>query len=230
MTKAIEQLLVKYQALNTRERWVVFFAGIVVIYGILNVLLLAPALEKQQRLQAEVVQSQSEITEIQQQVSMLAQTPIEDVDTQNKSRIVKLSAKVDAQKAQLSMLNQTLVSPERMPDLLKSLIRNDEDILLVSMKTLPAENFLNQSKQEQVPVANASAQDADMQLPVIYRHGLELTLSGKYMALMRYTEALEKLSQQVLWDKAVLKTKEYPVNELTITVYTLSLDKTWLSI
>lgn len=230
MTKAIEQLLVKYQALNTRERWVVFFAGIVVIYGIFNVLLLAPALEKQQRLQAEVVQSQSEITEIQQQVSMLAQTPIEDVDTQNKSKIVKLSAKVDAQKAQLSMLNQTLVSPERMLDLLKSLIRNDEEILLVSMKTLPAENFLNQSKQESEQVANASKQDADMQLPVIYRHGLELTLSGKYMALMRYTEALEKLSQQVLWDKAVLKTKEYPVNELTITVYTLSLDKTWLSI
>jgi MSHA biogenesis protein MshJ len=230
LTKAIEQLLVKYQALNTRERWVVFFAGIVVIYGIFNVLLLAPALEKQQRLQAEVVQSQSEITEIQQQVSMLAQTPIEDVDTQNKSKIVKLSAKVDAQKAQLSMLNQTLVSPERMLDLLKSLIRNDEEILLVSMKTLPAENFLNQSKQESEQVANASKQDADMQLPVIYRHGLELTLSGKYMALMRYTEALEKLSQQVLWDKAVLKTKEYPVNELTITVYTLSLDKTWLSI
>ncbi|MGZ8270097.1 MAG: MSHA biogenesis protein MshJ, partial [Methylophilus sp.] len=77
---------------------------------------------------------------------------------------------------------------------------------------------------------NASKQDVDMHLPVIYRHGLELTLSGKYMALMRYTEDLEKLSQQVLWDKAVLKTKEYPVNELTITVYTLSLDKTWLSI
>ncbi|MGZ8272111.1 MAG: type II secretion system protein GspM, partial [Methylophilus sp.] len=121
MTKTIEQLLVKYQALNTRERWVVFFAGIVVIYGILNVLLLAPALEKQQRLQAEVAQSQSEITEIQQQVNVLAQTPVEDVDTQNKNRIVKLSARVDAQKAQLSMLNQTLVSPERMPDLLKSL-------------------------------------------------------------------------------------------------------------
>lgn len=230
MTKTIEQLLVKYQALNTRERWVVFFAGIVVIYGILNVLLLAPALEKRQHLQAEVAQSQSEITEIQQQVSVLAQTPVEDVDTQNKSRIVKLSAKVDAQKAQLSMLNQTLVSPERMPDLLKSLIRNDEDIHLVSMKTLPAENFLNQSKQESEQVANASKQDMDMHLPVIYRHGLELTLSGKYMALMQYTEDLEKLSQQVLWDKAVLKTKEYPVNELTITVYTLSLDKTWLSI
>jgi MSHA biogenesis protein MshJ len=228
LNKATEQLLVKYQALNTRERWVIFFAGMVVIYGILNVMLLAPALAKQQRLQAELAQSNSEITEIQQQANVLAQTPIEDVDTQNKNRILKLSAKVDAQKAQLSLLNQTLVSPEHMPDLLKSLIRNDEDILLVSMKTLPAENFLNQSNQEQV--ANVSAQDADLHLPVIYKHGLELTLSGKYMALMQYTEDLEKLSQQVLWDKAVLKTKEYPVNELTITVYTLSLDKTWLSI
>ena len=66
--------------------------------------------------------------------------------------------------------------------------------------------------------------------PVIYRHGVELTISGQYLDLLQYVEALESLPMHSLWRSALLQTKQFPESELTLRVYTLSLDKTWLSI
>jgi MSHA biogenesis protein MshJ len=228
LKKAIDTLASKYAALNTRERWMVFFAGLVVLYGLLNTLFLSPVLKKQKALQSALLQSQQQTSEIQQQITMLAQTPLVDIDAQNKIKLEKLNARVQQQKQQLTSLNDTLVSPEHMPDLLKNLMQNYQGIRLVGMKTIAPENFLE--KPDKADATAESPGHVDHGLPVIYRHGLELTLSGNYMELMHYAEALQALSRKVLWDKAVLNTKEYPVSELTVTVYTLSLDKTWLSI
>jgi MSHA biogenesis protein MshJ len=228
LKKTIHTIESKYAALNTRERWMVFCAGLAVLYGLLNTVLLSPVLNKQKILQSELAQTQQQTNEIQQQIATLAQTPLVDVDALNKSKLEKLNASIQQQKQQLATLNDTLVSPAHMPDLLKNLMQNYQGIRMVGMKTIPPEDFLE--KPIKVDPITGSASNVDPDLPVIFRHGLELTLSGNYMELMRYAEALQALSHQVLWDKAVLNTKEYPVSELTITVYTLSLDKTWLSI
>jgi MSHA biogenesis protein MshJ len=220
-------LEVKYAALNIRERWMVFFAGLAVIYAVFNILLLSPALEKQTFLQSEIVQSQQQVDEIQQKISALAQSPLEDANVHNRNKVEKLNTNIHAQKAQLAELDNKLVSPEHMPDLLKDLMRNYEGIRLVSMKTMSPEPFLNQLSQES---GSKSSAHLDKNLPNIFKHGLELTFSGNYMELMRYAEALQALSAQVLWDHAEFKARDYPLSELTVTVYTLSSDVAWLSI
>ena len=97
------------------------------------------------------------------------------------------------------------------------------------MKTMPPENFLTQQAGGSQVEATATPV-SQWKTPLIYRHAITFTLAGNYMELMRYAQALQGLSSQVLWDKAVLAAKAYPENELTMTVYTLSLDATWLSI
>lgn len=219
----------KFSALNQRERWMVFFAGLMIIYFILNTLLVAPASQRHILMISEVSQARQQFAELQQQMTSLSDTPIQDVDAGNKVRIADLNAKVSAQLQELLALSDTLVSPELMPKLLENLMRKHADIRLVSMKTMPPVSFI----QSLDVAATAEPQSANAQLISdmgVYQHGLEITVSGHYMALLHYAEALQGLSKQVLWDKADLAAKAYPASELTVTLYTLSLDKTWLSI
>jgi MSHA biogenesis protein MshJ len=48
--------------------------------------------------------------------------------------------------------------------------------------------------------------------------------------LLRYVTALEKMPAQMFWGEANLSVEKYPDAVFTLTVYTLSLDKTWLAV
>jgi MSHA biogenesis protein MshJ len=62
----------------------------------------------------------------------------------------------------------------------------------------------------------------------LYRHGIELTVSGSYVDLYDYLRSLESSPTQLYWGRADLAVTEYPSNTLKLTVYTVSLDRTWL--
>lgn len=221
----------KWAALNPRERWMVFFAGLAVIYAMLNALLLSPVQSKQQQIQSEMTQSSMQLADMKQQITELGQHPVLNVDDVNMQKIAEFKAKILAQQSEMNALQDTLVNPAQMPSLLKSLIAHHASLRLVEMKTMPPENFLNRDAGGLGNVSQVTTSaTGDPNSPLIYRHAITFTLAGNYMDLMQYAQALQDLSSQVLWDKAVLAAKAYPENELTITVYTLSLDATWLSI
>jgi len=47
---------------------------------------------------------------------------------------------------------------------------------------------------------------------------------------LQYLAELEKLPSHMFWGEASLSVEHYPEAVLTVTVYTLSLDKTWLTV
>lgn len=217
----------KLEALSKRERWMVLLAGLVVIYAVMNALLLAPVLKKKAQLISDISLSQAQMADASQQLAAFAQNPVLDPDQLNREKIAQLQAALQIQGRQLYALKNTLISPQAMPDLLKGLLQKNSAVKLLAMKTLPPENILQQDKSAET--ANAPAvMVAD--LPLIYKHSMEITIAGHYLDLLHYAEALQNLPLHILWSKASLQSKQYPENELTLTLYTLSLDKTWLSI
>lgn len=227
MNALVQNVSAKLVALNTRERWMVFFAGLALVYAMLNGVLVGPILSQQQHIQNEMAQSTAQLADVAQQIADLSQHPVVSADNDNTQKIAQLNTSIQAQQAEMSALQDTLVSPAQMPALLKDLIERHAGLRLIDMKTLAPENFLNAQSTSAPAIEPTAAHNAQ---PLIYRHAITMTLAGNYMALMRYAQALQSMSSQVLWEKAVLVTKTYPENELTITVYTLSLDATWLSI
>lgn len=65
---------------------------------------------------------------------------------------------------------------------------------------------------------------------IIYKHGVELTVQGSYPELLSYLAELEKMPWQLFWGKVKMNVEEYPRATLTLTVFTLSLDKKWLNL
>lgn len=65
---------------------------------------------------------------------------------------------------------------------------------------------------------------------LLFRHGVEITLSGSYLDMIAYMEALEAMPTQLFWGKAEFEVDQYPNARLTLTLYTLSMDKKWMKL
>lgn len=64
----------------------------------------------------------------------------------------------------------------------------------------------------------------------LYKHGVEISVEGSYADLLNYLGELEHMPWQVYWGSVSLSAQGAPLSRLTLVVYTLSLDKTWLSV
>jgi MSHA biogenesis protein MshJ len=213
------ELAGKWNKLSRREHGMVFLAGGALLYTLVNILFLAPVAQNQASLMMEIAQSKSQIQDAQTQLNNYASIPVQDADTLNREKITALKTKIETQNEELYALKGALVSHEEMPGLLKDLLVKNAGVELVAMRTKNAENALSQIIQPQQNTEQA----------VIYKHGVDLTIAGSYEDLMRYVKTLENMPRHALWESAQLKA-QYPRSELTLRLYTLSLDKPWLSL
>ncbi len=229
--QALQTISYKFEALNQRERWMVTCALFLVVYAVINMLLLSPVLARQKILNNELATDQAQIQTLNQQINTLAQSPVIDPNAQNKQRIAELQSHLQQLETRLSGLQTTLINPDKMPELLRNLLKKNSALKLIELKTLPTKGLLDSSSED------ANNKDADpttitsntQNLPV-FKHGVEITIEGHYLDLLNYVAELEKMPWHVLWSKASLNAEDYPDNQLKLTVYTLSLDKTWLTI
>lgn len=231
VTEKWSLLTAKFDALNNRERIMVFGASALVVYTLVNLLLIDHLETSKQRFLSEIATDQSAIMDMQQQVNLLKNKAPIDPNAQNKQRISALDAELDSINTAKEQLDIKLISPDKMPELLRDLLAKNGKLKLVSLNTLPTEHLLTQPSEP----ANASAsqsianQEIHLDNPV-FKHGVEITIEGRYLDLLEYVSTIEKMDWHILWNKAELTTKTYPNNQLKLTLYTLSLDKAWLSI
>lgn len=226
--KALQQrwltLANRIDAASLRERVMIFAAATLVLITIINSLLINPLLTKQKQLSQEIVQTQHTTEQLQAQVQTIIQAGTVDPDQPLQTRLAQLRQQADAGGKTLDDIQSKLIAPQQMPALLEDLLRGNKEVHLVALKTLPI-TLLNDNKTD----AKTEPKNDD-KLPHIYRHGIELVISGKYLALTRYLSALESLPWRMFWGQAALTVDDDGVVQLKLHLYTLSQDKTWLSI
>lgn len=238
MKQRLLALAKRIDGMSLRERGAIFAAIAVALFSLFNSLVWDRQAATQKRLQAEIQENQQKAAEAQTQIMQKAQAIARDPDAQEKLRLKDLEQRVARTREDLSGLQMSLVSPDRMPELLEGILKRQGGLKLVSMKSLPAE-ILNQSAQDDgrapamkppaavaVPVAAASSPVRG----VIYKHGVELVVQGGYAELMNYLVALEGVHWQLFWGRARLNTDSYPKATLTLTLYTLSTEEKWLNL
>jgi len=115
-----------------------------------------------------------------------------------------------------------------MADLLRQVLSRNANLQLLALQTLPVTPLLekeNAGHDAAVPAVSAPVLGKQ-----IFKHGVELTVRGNYLDLLQYLTSLERLPTQMFWGKVKMQVVQYPAAELTLTLYTLSLDKIWLQV
>src|SRR5574343_503973 len=220
-----------YLGLSRRERALVALALVLGPLLIANALMLEP-LQKQIRAQENTLSSETtSLLALQSEVASLQKMQAADPDAGNKAEVSKLQAEQLELDARLKQIGSGLVPPEQMNALLEGLLARQPGLQLVSLRTIPPQGALDVA-DEPAKTAAKPSEEGGVQAHHfnLYRHGVELRMSGSFSQLQAYLAALEKLPQSLIWGRLDYRVLSYPTAEMSLTLYTLSPDKAWLSL
>ncbi len=233
------KLATRIDALTLRERIMVFAASAAAIVFLLHFFALGPQLRRQDALKAQIGQQNNNIEGIDNEIRARVEAAQRDPDAPARERLAALRKDAEALSLQLRAMQNGLVAPERMAPLLDSILRANGRLSLVSVRTLPAESVLDAGRRavgQSVAPAPGAAAPAGMAVAesgpaeLLYRHGVEITVRGNYLDMVDYMAALESLPTQLFWGRAQLEAETWPASRLSLTLYTLSLDRKWMKL
>ncbi len=216
------QLVAKVDGMSLRERALVFAAAAFGLVTLINTLFLDPLLAQQKRLSSQVVQQQEKMKEVQSQLAAMLQAKQADKDAPQRERIRQLRERIAQGDTYLKETQDKLVPPDKMAHLLGQVLAKNDGLQMVALNTLPVSSFIE-------PAAG-SAQSGASGGRQIYKHGVQITVRGSYADLTQYLQTLERLPTRMFWGMAKMNVVKYPQAELTLTLYTLSLDEIWLQV
>jgi len=216
-SEKMRQVNERVAAMSLRERVFILAAAVIVALALVQTLLIDAAQLRRQTADNRVQSANSELEQIRQQQELLAQHAGVDPDQALRDALAVQEARLAELNTELEARGRSLVPPERMHQILKDVVRGQGGIRIVGFKTISPQ-----------PISLQDAAEGDP--PAYYRHGFEITLSGRYADLLAYLERLEALSWRLNWVEASLDAGTRPDLKLTLTIHTLSLEEAWLRV
>ena len=213
----------RFDALSLRERVMVFAAVMVAVVALAYTFAIDPQLVRQKRVAGAMLQKHSDMKAFEAQVTKLVGGGGLDAGRAERERLARLRTELAALEGRITAEERKFTAPSQMRTVIEGLLARNRGVALVEMKTL-ATDTIGASTGKPTPATERRL------AYLIYRHGVELTVSGSYLELLAYARDLEKLPKQLYWGALVLNAAAYPKVSMKLTVYTLSLDPTWLSV
>jgi MSHA biogenesis protein MshJ len=232
-----QQTVLKIDALTLRERVVIFAMVAILLIVLMNAMLIDPQFAKQKRLSSQVQAEQEKISLIQTEIRQAVRAQ-SDPDAAGRERLKALRHEAGQMQTALLDMQKGLVSPDKMTVLLEDIMRRDGRLRMLSLKTLPVSTLAasisadGNTVDKTAAAASAAKNKADGASATgsVYTHGVEIVVQGGYLEMLDYVTRLENMPWQLFWGKAKLNVEEYPKASLTLTLFTLSLDKKWLNL
>lgn len=220
----------KIDDMSLRERAIIFLTAAFVVVALINATLLDPLLAKQKVLSAQVVQQQEKMKALQAQTQSLLQAKRDDEHSPLRSRLAQIKQQLQEQDGYLQSRSDRLVEPNKMASLLEQVLSKNGKLQLIALNTLPASLLIEKPPAENAAPAQLVAPGVAAGQKQIFKHGVKITVRGGYLDLLRYLAELEKLPAQMFWGEVSMSVEKHPDAVLTLILYTLSLDKTWLTV
>jgi MSHA biogenesis protein MshJ len=220
LTKFANKIMSLIDATSLRERVLLFVAMAVVLIAIADSLVISPMAERERKLRAAIAGYQAELDTAETYIRNMVNSRGADPDAPARALHQSLLEQIARIDVQIAQEQERFTSPERMRAVLEETLRATPGVQLVQLKSLPTETLA-----EMVPAPGGTGGIRTR----IYRHGFELTVGGGYFDLYAYLRYLER-TPRIYWGKADYAVGGYPNATLKLTVYTLSLDRTWIQV
>lgn len=240
MKQQWQQFALKFDALSVRERIMVFGASAALLIFMVVYLFVNPQLDKRKALADTIAQRQQAVAAIDAEMAQRMAAHAGDPNLQDRIRLERIRQQVQQMRQALQSTQHGLVAPERIVPMLQQLLKQQANLRLVSLATLPSGAMGQGGHVASKAAASASAAAPAGQSPadaesaqaraVLYRHGVEIVLRGNYLDMVNYMDAVEAMPSHVFWGKLNMQVEQYPNATLSLTLYTLSLDEKWIAL
>jgi MSHA biogenesis protein MshJ len=198
----------RIDAMSVRERGLIFFAVVVVLYLVAYSVVFAPLRTEQTRLEKQLRDKLAQAQQADQQVAALFSADGKDINAENRSKLAALSEQVRELDAKMDQMTAGVVPPKEMAKLVEQMLMRNK-------------NPLDDAK---------TAADKPAPGVTVYRHGMRVEFKGRYFDIVNYLKSLEGLPWKVYWGEVSLETDKYPVSKVSLVIYTLSRYPGWIGV
>ncbi|MFT7558728.1 MAG: MSHA biogenesis protein MshJ [Flavobacteriales bacterium] len=218
----------KYSALfderNIRERIIIAVCSLAVIFLAWDFFYFQAAVKKQKTLDGRFKITQTVMTKLNAQEKVFSSALTSDKNTVKQREIRQYQAELVKLDSELNELSVGLISPGKLPQVLRDLLLHDNTLSLLAMTTLPPQAVSLGNEESELLQAEAK-EEADTEphgTSEVYRHAVKLRVLGRYQDVYSYLKKLESLPWKFYWSELDYSVFDYPKAEVTIEVYTLS--------
>lgn len=240
MKHRLQHIEKRIDAMSLRERGLMFCAVVAVLGFLFNLLFWDPLVAEQKKLESRMRDDRQKTAEIEMQIQEKVTAIRNDPDALAKKRLAELQQKLQQTRLTMSEMQKGLVSPDKMAEVLEGILKRQEGLRLISLKSTTPE-ILNQPLPDIRSLATTSGNGSSAAAKgvadpknsvggVVYKHGVELVVQGGYADIVNYLQALETMPWQFFWGRTVVSAESYPKATVTLTLYTLAREEKWMNL
>ena len=208
----------RFSELQQREKVLLLAVSLFCILYLSIWFAVMPMTAKQDDLKRQINELETSIGAAQIQRQALQQALTVDYKAQMQEKIQAQQAQVDKLDQQLQQLSQGFVAADKMPKVLSDILAAQPGLQLLEFKVTGVQPVMTQA-------AGAAPESAEQ---VLYRHGMELKISGNYFGARAYMQRLEQAPLRVLITGFHYSVTDYPMGELTLNLATVSANETFI--
>lgn len=204
----------QFEVLSRRERVLICIA-LLALVSIIGFMPLESLWKKQTSISQQLKGLEQENQISVQQIELYQQRLTMDPNQDYQQRLALLQQQNQEIDAQLNEQMVDMVPADYMPELLGNLLGQVQGIKLIKFTSIAPVPLLAVGDEKKLN---------------LYSHGIRMSLEGDYFSVMRFVEAVEAMPDKLYWKRLDYKVAEYPKGMIDIEVYTLSLNKDFISV
>jgi|SoiMethySBSTD1v2_1073268.scaffolds.fasta_scaffold89979_3 MSHA biogenesis protein MshJ len=232
---SLKPRLAQFDGMSLRQRAGLVAAAVAVLYFVMDLLVLGPDEVRSKALKQSIAKQKTELETTRKMSSVLSGALAHDPNAKQQAQLDAIKRTIVETDALLAQFDSA--EPQAAGAVLREVLGATPGLELVSLKMLPV-TVAFESKSVAVapakpaPTAAPPAPGVKPAAPTpevaarpprsIYRHGMEITIKGNYLALLPYLEKLQKYPGRLYWGELSLEVQTYPFWVMKLTVYTLS--------
>lgn len=216
MKDKFNNLSQKFDVLSQRERVLIAVSALVLV-GLIGFMQLE-SLWKTHKTQSQQLKTiEQENTTSVEQIELYQQRLTLDPNQDYRQRINFLLQQNQEVDIQLNKQMIDMVPAENMPELLGNLLGQIQGIKLLKFTSIAPVPLLAVGEEKKLN---------------LYSHGFRLSLEGDYFSVLRFVEAVETMPtpEKIYWKGFDYKVAQYPKGNIDIELYTLSINKDFISV
>ncbi|GIU23840.1 MSHA biogenesis protein MshJ [Shewanella schlegeliana] len=214
MRQQWKQIAEKFDVLSQRER-VLVAAATLILAGVVFYLPLESAINEYSKLSEQKRSIESENRISKQQIALYEESLTKDPNTEYRQRLSNIEQQNKAIDEQLSSQMVDMVPADHMPTLLAGLLSKVKGIKLQSFTSIAPTPLLEVGEEKKLN---------------LYSHGIKLEFVGDYFSVLRFIEAVENMPNKLYWRSMDYRVDTYPKASVSLELYTLSINKDFISV
>lgn len=214
----------RVEAYSLRERALLLLCVIAVVIGLWQWLFELPEEQRRDQIEQQRAAVANDMQAQQAQLAALVSTESDGGAARELERLQGTLAELDES---LASLSQGLVSADKLPQILQEVLISTTELRLRRVRTLPVEELPLSGSTDRDDVDGAEPGDTETG---VYRHSVELEVSGDYFEVLGFLRRLESLSWRFYWDRLDYEVVDYPLGDIRLRVYTLSAEEGLLGV